>query len=67
MHIRLYEIKNLKVPNNEGKEIEKNHILSFGLQSTRSQNVCKDHYARIPFQCPRGTFFKPDEEAMKNF
>ena len=66
MHIGLYKIKNLKVVDTEGKDIEKISFDNLDFNSYDPQNVCRDHYARIHFQWLSDTFHRLEEEAWKN-
>lgn len=50
MQIILYEIKNLKVADTEGKEIEKFAFGNLEFNPYDPRNVCKDHCARIHYQ-----------------
>ena len=66
LQIGLYMIKNLKVADTEGKEIKKFTFgnLDFNLYDPRY--VCKENYAKVHFQWLGGTFYRPEEEMMKN-
>lgn len=66
MKIGLYEIKNLKFIDIEGKAIDKFTFGYLDFNPYDPRNVYKYHYAWIHFQWPSGTFRKLDEEAWNS-
>lgn len=67
LYIGFYDIKNLKVTNTKGEEINKFSLCCLDINPYNPQNVCKAHCARINLQWLRRTFYKPEKEAHKFF
>ena len=66
LQIGLCEIKNLKVADIEGKDIEKFAFGCLDFNPYDPRNVCKEQCARIYFQWPSEAFYRPKEGKMKN-
>lgn len=67
LQIGLYEIRNLKVVETKGKEIDK---FSFGHMEYHPydpRSVWKKHCEKIHFTWPSETYSRPEEEMIKNY
>jgi len=63
----LYEIKNLKVAETKGKEIEKFSFSRMEYHPYNHRSVCKQHCVKIHFSSPSEIYSLPKEKMIQNY